>query len=237
MKKFIKWMRRHPNTCSFFINFLATVLGIVLTLGTTMWYDRHEKAEASEALVEHCLVNMEERLVDLDHVVEFYDQHIKWFSLIEEHPLDSLTEDQLEEVYSIISSQKHLITNRAYEKAFSQSSTIHESLGRFSEVIGQGFEFLQYAEGNHAEINRLKQEFLQDQILSKNTYEYKESMLDIVKASFNDPKFALYRTQYAQHEQSVRYMHNYMKRFLPAARRLWNKEITDDEFWAEVNLK
>lgn len=237
MKKLMKWMRRHPNTSSFFSNFLATVLGIVLTLGTTVWYDRHERAEAAEVLVEKCLSNMEERMTDLDHVVDFYDEHVEWFRLLDENSLDSLTDDQLISIINIISYQRHLITNYAFEKAFSQSSSINESLGRFSEVIGVGFEFLQYAEGNHSEINRLKQEFMQEQILSKNTFEYKDSVKDIVETLVNDPRFSLFRSLYLQHEQAVRYMHGYMHRYLSEAHRLWNKEITDDEFWAEVKEK
>lgn len=54
-------------------------------------------------------------------------------------------------------------------------------------------------------------------------------MLDIVKASFNDPKFALYRTQYAQHEQSVRYMHNYMKSVISGASKVEIAVIPTDK--------
>lgn len=234
MKKFIEWMHRHQTTSSFLTNFLATVMGIILTLGTTMWYDRHEMNEAAKSLAEQCLLNMEERLVDLDHIVEFYDEHIEWFNLLENNSLDSLTEDQKISIINIISFQRHLITNHAYEKSFSQSTSIHENLGRFSEVIGQGFEFLQYAEGNHAEINRLKQEFMQEQILNKNTFEYKETVDDIIVTIANDPKFTLYRSLYAQHEQSVRYMHHYMHNYLTAARKLWQGEISYDEFWAQM---
>lgn len=45
----------------------------VLTLGTTVLYDYHQKKEAAKVLVEQCLANMEERLADLDKVIEYYD--------------------------------------------------------------------------------------------------------------------------------------------------------------------
>ena len=237
MKKFIKWMRRHPNTCSFFINFLATVLGIVLTLGTTMWYDRHEKAEASETLVENCLANMEERLADLDHVIEFYKLHDSVFQVMNTTPLDSLDEDELNDMLNIISIQNHLVTNLACEKLFSQSSSTLETLGGFSQVIGEGFEFLRYAEENHAAINAQKRELEHEMILSNNAYYAKGSMLDVMKTLVSDPRYFVFCDEYSEHVHSVRFAYKRLKKFLPAARRLWNKEITNDEFWTEVNNK
>lgn len=55
MKKIKAWMHRHHNSISSFMsNFIATVLGIVLTLGTTVLHDHHQKEEAAKVLVEQC---------------------------------------------------------------------------------------------------------------------------------------------------------------------------------------
>lgn len=62
------------------INFTATVLGIVLTFGTTMWYDHKQETEAAEALVERSLSNMEMRLDNLEGVVSMYDRQNHLFA-------------------------------------------------------------------------------------------------------------------------------------------------------------
>ena len=69
-KRVRAWRDRHHDSLSSFISsFIATVLGIGLTFGTTMWYDHKQETEAAEALVERCLSNMEVRLDNLDGVV------------------------------------------------------------------------------------------------------------------------------------------------------------------------
>ena len=63
-----EWSHQHPTQSTFMTDFIATVLGIVLTFGTTMWYEKQQKAEAADALVERCLSNMESRLSNLEKV-------------------------------------------------------------------------------------------------------------------------------------------------------------------------
>lgn len=54
-EKIRAWSNRHHDSLSSFItSFTATVLGIGLTFGTTMWYDHKQEMEAAEALVEQC---------------------------------------------------------------------------------------------------------------------------------------------------------------------------------------
>lgn len=54
-EKIRAWSNRHHDSLSSFItSFTATVLGIGLTFGTTMWYDHKQETEAAEALVEQC---------------------------------------------------------------------------------------------------------------------------------------------------------------------------------------
>lgn len=231
-------MHRHHNTISSFTcNLVATVLGIVLTLGTTMWYDRVQANKAADSLVEGCLNNMEDRLRDLEDVVAFYDMHIEWFRMIANNRLDSLTEDELDQVANIYTMQRHILPNLAYEKAFSQSASIHETLGSFSTVIGTGFEYLQSAEANQGCINELKKSFTRSQILSNNTYLVKESMHAVIYDVITDPQFHLFRLEYSQHEQMVRRLADYLKFYIPAARRLWRKEVTEEDFWAEAEAK
>lgn len=202
-----------------------------------MWYDRHEKAEASEALVEHCLPNMEERLADLDHVMEFYYLHDSVFQVMNTTPLDSLDEDELNDILNIITIQSDLVVNLACEKLFSQSSSTLETLGGFSQIIGEGFELLRYAEENHAALNTQKSQLEHEMILSNNAYYAKGSMLDVMKTLVSDPRYFIFCDEYSEHVHAVRFSNKKLKKFLPTARRLWNKEITEEEFWAEVNNK
>lgn len=232
MKKIKAWMHRHHNTISSFLcNFSATVLGIVLTLGTTVLYDRHQEAEAAEALVEQCLDNMDERLADLDDVIEYYNLHDTIFQVMNSTPLESMSEDELNNILNVITIQKHLIVNQAYEKLFSQSTNILETLGRFSQVIGEGFEALSYAEKNHAAVNAIKSELTREMVLSNNAYYAKGSMLDVMQTMEADPRYVIFCSEFTQHEHSIRYIHGFLKYFVPAARRLWQKEMTYDEFW------
>ena len=234
MKKFIKWMHRHHNSISSFMsNFIATVLGIVLTLGTTVLYDYHQKKEAAKVLVEQCLANMEERLADLDKVIEYYDLNDSIIQVMNTTPLDSLNDDDLNYFLVIASEEQNvLIVNQTYEKLFAQSSNSLETLGRFSQVIGEGFEILKYTEEKHAIINKLKNDLLREMILSRNTYYDKGSLIDVVKTLVSDPHYFIFCSEYAKHVNSVRYMHGQLKNYIPAARRLWQNEITEEEFWA-----
>ena len=39
------------------------------------------------------------------------------------------------------------------------------------------------------------------------------------------------------HERTVRHLHHFLQLFIPEARRLWNKEITEDFFWEETDAR
>ncbi len=232
MKKFKAWMHRHHNSISSFMsNFIATVLGIVLTLGTTVLYDYHQKKEAAEVLVEQCLANMEGRLADLDRVIALYDLQDSVFQVMNTTPLDSLSEDDLDGMINIIEAQKNLVVNQVYEKLFSQSTNSLETIGSFSRVIGEGFEGLKYAEENHATINALKKELEREMVYSRNTYYDKRSMHDVFKTMVSSTYYFLFSAEYSRHVNSVRYFHWQLKQYIPAARSLWQGEMSEEEFW------
>lgn len=236
LKQLREWRDLHKNTLtSFLTNFIATVLGIVLTFGTSMWYERRQNRQEAEALVERCLTNMESRLKDLDGVVKYYDQHKQVFDLVSNTPLDSVSEEDLFNLINLYTSQYRLILNHAYEKSFSQSVNSHEILGSFAEVIGAGFEYLLYAEQNHQEINELKKELRRGQILDKNTYWDKGNIQQVVAAALADPRFMYFREEFSQNERTVRHVHSFLHVFIPEARRLWKKEISDKQFWDKTN--
>lgn len=133
--------RHHASLSTFMINFTATVLGIVLTFGTTMWYDHKQETEAAEALVERCLSNMEMRLDNLNSVVRLYDRQNYLFSMATSMPLDSLADAEVSELIELFALQYNLVIDHAYEKSFSMSTSSHEILGSFANVIGAGFEY------------------------------------------------------------------------------------------------
>ena len=64
MKKYKDWIG------GFLSNLLATVLGIVLTFGTTWWIERSRQVDAAEETVERCLANMERRGESLEGLVK-----------------------------------------------------------------------------------------------------------------------------------------------------------------------
>lgn len=232
MKKIKAWMHRHHNSISSFMsNFTATVLGIVLTLGTTVLYDHHQKEEAAKVLVEQCLSNMEERLADLDQVIAFYDLQDSILQVMNTTPIDALNEEELDDIINIIEPQKILIVTQAYEKLFSQSTNSLETIGSFSQVIGEGFEGLKYAEENHAAINALKKELTREMFFSGNTYIHKGSMLDVVKTLVSDTHYFLFCGEYSRHVNSLRNLYWQLKEYIPAARSLWQGEMSEEEFW------
>lgn len=234
-KEFRAWRERHHDSFSSFISsFTATVLGIGLTFGTTMWYDNKQKTEAAEALVERCLSNMEMRLDNLNGVVSLYDRQNHLLSMATSMPLDSLTDAEVSELIELFALQYNLIIDHAYEKSFSTSASSHEILGSFANVIGAGFEYLHDAEESHQKVNDLKGELRRSMIVDKQVSFDLNSMRQFVTATLADPLFGYFQYEYMQQDRSVRHYRHYLEYFIPEARRLWKGEISEDEFWTNT---
>lgn len=237
-EKIRTWGERNHNSLSSFISsFTATVLGIGLTFGTTMWYDNKQKKEAAEALVERSLENMEMRLDNLNEVVRMYDRQNHLFSMATSMPLDSLTDAEVSELIDLFAWQYNLVIDHSYEKSFSMSANSHEILGPFANVIGAGFEDLQVAEESHQKVNDLKRELRRSMIVDKQVKFDQNSMRQFVTATLADPLFGYYQFEYMQHEQTVRRYNHYMEYFIPEARKLWKGEICEDEFWTKTRKR
>lgn len=235
LKKFLLRVResihRHRGGINAFnVNFLATVLGIVLTFGTSMWYERQQKKEAADALVERCLKDMEGRLCVIDRIVDSYNRHDSLYKVLQNNPLDSLSDDVLGSIIYEFTTQYNMLVSHAYEKSFSQSVTSHDNLGNYAEVIGGGYEYLLYAEQQHEKINQLHAEIFRRHIMAENTYWAKGSMKAVVDEAVQDPFFVFYREEFFRYSMSVRHMQYVLSYYIPQARRLWQKEITFDEF-------
>lgn len=229
------WSDRHHDSLSSFItSFAATVLGIGLTFGTTMWYDHYQETEAAEALVDRCLSNMEMRLDNLNGVVGLYDRQNYLFSMATSMPLDSLTDAEVSELIDLFAWQYNLVIDHSYEKSFSMSANSHEILGSFANVIGAGFEYLHEAEEKHQKVNDLKSELRRSMIVDKQVKFDQNSMRQFVEATLADPLFGYFQFEYMQHERSVRHYRHYLEYFIPEARRLWKGEIGEEEFWTKT---
>ncbi len=234
-KNFRAWQERHHDSLSSFVSsFIATVLGIGLTFGTTMWYDNKQKTEAAEALVEHCLSNMAVRLDNLNGVVGMYDRQNHLFSMATSLPLDSLTDAEISELIDLFAWQYNLVIDHSYEQSFSMSANSHEILGSFANVIGAGFEDLHVAEESHQKVNDLKRELRRSMIVDKQVKFDQNSMRQFVMATLADPLFGYFRLEYMQQERTVRLYQHYLEYFIPEARRLWKGEISEDEFWTNT---
>lgn len=234
-KRIKAWRERHHDSLSSFItSFAATVLGIGLTFGTTMWYDHIKETEAAEALVERCLSNMEMRLDNLNGVVRMYDRQNQLFAMATSMPLDSLTDAEVSELIDLFAWQYNLVIDHSYEKSFSMSTSSHEILGSFANVIGAGFEELHVAEESHQKVNDLKMELRRSMIVDKQVEFDQNSMRQFVMATLSDPLFGYFQLEYMQQERSVRQYKHYLESFIPEARRLWKGEISEDEFWTKT---
>jgi len=86
-----------------------------------------------------------------------------------------------------------LVVNHSYEKSFSQSVSSHDILGEFAAVLAVGFEYLQHAEQQHAELNDLQVELLKRQTLASNTCWDKGSVKEVVAGTLADPYFKFYQ--------------------------------------------
>ena len=234
-KRIKAWSDRHHDSLSSFItSFVATVLGIGLTFGTTMWYDHYQATEAAEALGKRSLSNMEMRLGNLNRVVEMYDRQTYLFSIATSMPLDSLTDAEVSELIDLFAWQYNLVIDHSYEKSFSMSTNSHEILGSFANVIGAGFEDLHVAEESHQKINDLKKELRRSMIVDRQVSFDQNSMRQFVEATLADPLFGYFQFEYMQQERSVRLYKRYLEYFIPEARRLWKGEISEDEFWTNT---
>lgn len=227
----------HKSLSSFATNFIATVLGIALTFGTTMLLDKKHKKEAAESLVERCLSNMEERLRSLDNVVAFYDRHDQLYHTATSSPLDSLSDELLGSLIYEYTTQYGQVINHAFEKSFSQSVTSHEILGQYASVIGEGFEYLLYAENMHEQINLLQADLLKSEIMQCNTYWDKNSMKDVVAYALSDPSFAYTQEMFVHYSSSVRHIHHLLTLYIPEARNLWEGKITENEFRDKISKR
>ncbi|MDO4802576.1 MAG: hypothetical protein Q4A15_10470 [Prevotellaceae bacterium] len=235
LKKFRAWIERHHDSLSSFVSsFTATVLGIGLTLGSTMWYDNKKKKEAAEALVERCLSNMEMRLGNLNGVVSLYDRQNHLLSMATSMPLDSLTDAEVSELIELFALQYNLVIDHSYEKSFSMSTSSHEILGSFANVIGAGFEYLHDAEEKHQKVNDLKGELRRSMIVDKQVSFDLNSMRQFVTATLSDPLFGYFQYEYVQQEHTVRQYQHYLEFFIPEAHRLWMGEISVEEFWTKT---
>jgi len=190
---------------------------------------------AAEAMVERCLSDMEGRLGMIDELVEFYDRHDMLYGKVEAQSLDSLDDMMLGSLIFEFTTDYNLLVNHAYENSFSQSVPSHDNLGEFAAVIAVGFEYLRYAEEQHAELNKLQVELLKRQTLAGNTYWDKGSVKEVVACTLADPYFKFYQNQFNKHSASVRHMQHVMKAYIPEARRLWKEEITVEEFSKTTN--
>ena len=234
-KRVRAWRDRHHDSLSSFISsFIATVLGIGLTFGTTMWYDHKQETEAAEALVERCLSNMEVRLDNLDGVVRMYDRQNLLFSMATNMPLDSLTDAEVSELIDLFAWQYNLVIDHSYEKSFSMSASSHEILGSFANVIGAGFEYLHEVAETPLKVNDLKRELRRSMIVDKQVKFDQNSMRQFVMATLTDPLFGYFQLEYMQQERSVRHYQHYLAVFIPEARRLWQGEISEEEFWTKT---
>lgn len=226
--------RHHDSLSSFMTNFTATVLGIVLTFGTTMWYEHRQKTETAEALVERCLSNMEVRLDNLDGVIRLYDRQNHLFAMATSMPLDSLTDAEVSELIELFALQYNLVIDHSYERSFSMSTSSHEILGSFANVIGAGFEYLHDAEEKHQKVNDLKGELRRSMIVDKQVSFDQNSMRQFVTATLADPLFGYFQYEYMQQERSVRHYLRFLSYFIPEARILWKGEISEEEFWTKT---
>ncbi len=180
-----------------------------------MWYDHKQETEAVEALVERCLSNMEVRLDNLNGVVSMYDRQNHLFSMATSMPLDSLTDAEVSELIDLFAWQYNLVIDHSYEKSFSMSTSSHEILGSFANVIGAGFEYLHEAEENHQKVNDLKRELRRLMIVDKQVKFDQNSMRQFVMATLADPLFGYFQLEFMQQERSVRHYQHYLADFFP----------------------
>jgi len=233
MKHFKGFWSRHSEWInSFGSNFLATVLGIVLTFGVSEWLEHRERQEAAEMLVERSFANIEERLKTLKMVkttLNRGDSLLKLCSDAIPDKIDSVPDEIYKQLIRSMDIRWELFTSKSVEIGFKQDINSQRVLGPFADVLSEAFEVVNYGEEANQEVNAFKLRFERE---STNIIPINSPMAsreDRVRF-LSKPESVFCLTQVSVLNGTINSVTTYLENYMLHARRLWNKEITYEEF-------
>lgn len=229
--------RHHGRLGDFFCNFLATVLGILLTVGTTLWMDREQKKEAAESFVDRCMVNLDLRCSAINECMDKLQREDSLTRVILSVPVDSLSKLDLallKEFYELLHTRWSQMSNHSVQTSFEQNVNCQDILGSFAEIVGHCFETIDYAEQLNREVNELKRDLERYESLEANKYD-KTTSWRLVASMKNDPYFNYIANEISNRTNSLRRLIPYISNYIMESNRLWHHEITEEQFQTEVD--
>jgi len=232
-KKWNEFCSNHEEWISSFgSNFVATVLGIVLTFGVSEWLERREDQASAEALVERSLKNLEQRLNELKMVEETLLQQDSLLSICTNalpDSLNSISDDVFVGLISGMNMRWSLFTSKSVEIGFKQDIHSQKILGVFADALGEAFESMNYAENVNIQVNEYKTQF---QRMTSKYWTLKGYSLTHEKCieMLSSPESIFYLSQVSVLTHSIQRVNKHLENFLIQIRRLWNKEISYEEF-------
>lgn len=222
MKKYKDWIG------GFLSNLLATVLGIVLTFGTTWWIERSRQVDAAEETVERCLANMERRGESLEGLVKMMISQDSILQVVTSRWPD-VSDDTLSLFKDVFGSSNFTLHDHSAESVFKGSYENAHILGRFAENLRFGFEYLDWMEQRCQHVEDLRQETLR-QILTDPRFSSTQTDREKVRLMLDMPEVRYFILQHGGWANSLeKSLPVYQEKILPFLHKLWNGEVEDTE--------
>ncbi len=226
------FVRHKEWMSSFWSNFVATVLGIVLTFGVSMWLDRRDDQAKAEVLVNRSFKNIENRIRDLENVTGTlkYQDSLLWICQNNlPDNLDSVPSDVLVKLINVMGVSWCLFESKSVEIGFKQNINSQKVLGSFADVLGEMFETLNYAETLNESINREKEK------IERESFRYWKDGKRIMSREeclkmLMEPEIVYMLTDISTQSMSLFRILDYLKVYNQNAHELWNEEITIEQF-------
>ncbi len=230
------FLRHKEWMSSFWSNFVATILGIVLTFGVTMWLERREEQAKAKVLVERSFKNIERRISDLEDVTETLKYQDSLLLICQNHlpnNLDSVPSQVFKNLIDIMGVSWSLFESKSVEIGFKQNFNSQKMLGSFADVLGEMFEALNYAENLNVAINQEKAK------IEQKSFKYwrngrrtmtREECLEMLM----QPETIYILTNISTQTHSLVRVLSYLKVYDQNAHELWDQKITFEQFDARI---
>lgn len=233
MKKLKGFFIRHSEwMSSFWSNFVATVLGIVLTFGVSEWLEHRNERIQAELLVDRSFTNIEQRLADLGDVVNTLAYQDSLLAICSHHlpdQLDSVPTEVFVKLLDTMGMRWSLFESKSVEIGFKQNFNTQKILGSFADVLGEMFETLNYLEDEHKLTDSLREQ------IERKTFVYwangKRSMTRTQCLEFlTQPDVVYTLTELSSQTNSMIRVYKYLTECNQLAHKMWAGEITFEQF-------
>ncbi|MBQ7686677.1 MAG: hypothetical protein IJT28_05550 [Bacteroidaceae bacterium] len=147
-----KKVKKSSTVKELFFTFIATTFSIILTFGTSRYFEYREKRASGRQTAIHVILDMEENIRQLDELADNEEEQFNLLHYVLGHieEIDSLSADTLEEAYFYLVHDNDIKFDDSREKIFhsSQDSWKHINNPKFIDLV-QTFYYNRHQLENH----------------------------------------------------------------------------------------